>query len=443
MSLSRPTLPASSLRLATGTATVRLHDPTILVHGLRGRTICSRLALAGCVVLGLVGCASHAASSSSTTAQTESEPLAVDVLTVSPQPWQTTVRSQGSLIADEVVQVGAKVAGRVASVAVDVGDYVHQGDVLVRLEDEEFRLLVAQAEAQLAQACAAIGATPHTPLDQIDKTQSPPVRQELALLREAQANHARALQLQQQQAITAAEIETIQAALAVAEARYASALNAVEEKLALIGVRRAELAIAKENLEHAAILAPFDGLIQARHVAPGAFVRAGDAVATLVRTDPLRYRGVVSERQALRVQTGQQVFVSIEGEPQPMGARISRVSPALDEASRTLAFEADLPNPQGRLRTGLFAEAEVIVDPHAQTLAVPASAIIEFAGVEKVWLVKDGQAVEQPVQAGRRQSGWVEIVQGLSSGDTILRQAAVGRTGPVVARRQDIAVGAE
>lgn len=391
---------------------------------------------------GLVGCQADAPSPPPAS-RGNSTPQVVDVLVVMPHPWQTTVRSQGSLVADEVVMVGTKVAGRVASVAVDIGDFVHQGDVLVRLDDKEFQLLVAQAEAQLAQACAAIGATVHTPLDQIDKAKSPPVRQEWALLQEAQANYQRALQLQRQNAITAAEIEQIQATVAVAEARYASALNAVEEKIALIGVRRAELAVAQDNLQHAVITAPFDGLVQARQVAPGAYVRAGDPVVLLVRTDPLRYRGVVPERHALRVQTGQQVFLRIEGEPQPIVARVSRISPALDELSRTLTFEVDLSNPQGRWRTGLFAEAEVVVDTQAQVLAVPVSAITEFAGVEKVWRVQEGQAVEQAVQTGRRQGGYVEIVQGLSAGDVILRQAAVGRNGPVVARQQETAVGAE
>ena len=379
----------------------------------------------------LIGCGTHSESSGGA-AKAPMEPISVETISVTARPWDSTVRSQGGLVADEAVIVGAKVAGRVATVAVDIGDFVHQGDVLAKLEDQESKLLVSQAEAQLAQACAAIGAKPDTPLDTLDKTQSPPVRQEYAVLREAQANHQRAIQLHEQNAITAADLEQRAALVSVAEARYASALNAVDEKIALIAVRRAELALAKDNLDHTTIVAPFDGLVQERQIAPGAYVRIGDPVAMFVRTDPLRFRGMVPERHALLVQTGQQVFIHLEGEPQPLTARISRISPALDEASRALTFEADLPNPQGRLRTGLFAEADIVVDAQARTLAVPDSAVNEFAGVEKVWIVKDGKASERSVHTGRRRDGWVEILQGLSAGDAIVKQADDGRTGPVV-----------
>jgi len=411
----------------------------------------SELAASPCVltmvsVMGVglaLGCGVYTPATSTADAPSHPSTLRVKTVTVSPRPWHTTVRSQGGLVADEAAVVGAKLAGRVASVAVDVGDFVHQGDALARLEDQEPRLLVAQAEAQLAQACAAIGVTPEVPLDKLDKTQAPPVKQEHAVLREAQANLERTKQLQAQNAVTAADMEQRLAAVSVAEARYASALNAVEEKIALIGVRRAELALAKENLTHTAIVAPFDGLIQARQAAPGSYVRVGDPVATLVRTDPLRYRGSVPERHAMRIQTGQKVIVSLEGEAEPIAARISRISPALDEASRALTFEADLPNPHGRLRTGLFAEAEIVIDANAQTLAVPESAVTEFAGVEKVWLVKDGTAVEQAVQSGRRDHGWVEIIDGLAAGNTVLKNAHQGRAGPVVLATDEAAVGSE
>jgi RND family efflux transporter MFP subunit len=390
-----------------------------------------------------IGCGHHAPATDTAAKATPPEPIAVATVPVAARPWDLTVRSQGGLVADEATLIGAKVAGRVASVAVDVGDFVHQGDVLAKLDEQEPQLLVAQAEAQLAQACAAIGAKPDTPLDKLDKSKSPPVRQEFALLEEAQANLKRARQLEGQQAITTADLEQREAAVSVAEARYASALNGVEEKIALISVRRAELGLAKENLQHTTIVAPFDGLIQARQAAPGAYVRIGDPVAMVVRTDPLRFRGMVPERHALRVQAGQLVRIHLEGLTEPITARISRISPALDEASRALTFEADLPNPQGRLRTGLFAEADIVVDAQAETLAVPESAVTEFAGVEKVWLVKEGAAAERAVQTGRRHDGWIEIVQGLAAGDAIVKSAAEGRSGPVIPTGPEAVGGAE
>jgi RND family efflux transporter MFP subunit len=358
-------------------------------------------------------------------------PLKAAVIPVEQRPWQTIIRSQGSLIADEASTIGAKVAGRVVSVAVDLGDYVHQGDVVAQLDEDELKLQVLQAEAQLAQSCAAIGLTPADSLETVDKEKSPPVRQEYAVLQEARANLARLKRLQEQAAVTQADLEASAAAVAVAEARFASALNGVEEKLALIKVRKAELALAKDALKHAAIRAPFDGLVQERQASPGAYLGVGQPVVTLVRTNPLRFRGTIPERHALRLQTGQEVRVRLEGEAEPLIARVSRISPALEELSRSLTFEADLPNPDSRLRTGLFAEGDVVVDTRGEALAVPASAVTEFAGVEKVWRVNDGEAKETPVLTGRRERGQIEIVSGVKRGDQILRDAATGRNGPI------------
>lgn len=80
---------------------------------------------------------------------------------------------------------------------------------------------------------------------------------------------------------------------------------------------------------------------------------------------------------------------------------------------------------------GLFAEAQIVVDPDATALAVPAGAVREFAGVQKVWTVREGRAVEQPVQIGRRSDEWVEITGGVASGDLVIVEGALTRPGPV------------
>jgi RND family efflux transporter MFP subunit len=387
----------------------------------------SLFALAVCVC----GCSHEQETHTAGKAAITPAPLKAAVVPVEQLPWQTVLRSQGSLVADEYSVVGAKVAGRVVSVSVDLGDFVHQGDIVAQLDENELKLTVLQAEAQLAQACAAVGLAPADSTASVNKENSPLVRQEHAVLEEARANLARLKRLQQQAAVTLADLDASAAAVAVAEARFASALNSVEEKLALIEVRRAELSLAKEALQHAAIRAPFDGLVQERQAAPGAYLNVGSPVITLVRTDPLRYRGTIPERYAMQLQTGQEIRIQLEGAPERLVARVSRISPTLEELSRSLTFEADLPNPNGRLRTGLFAEAAIVVDTRSETLAVPASAVIEFAGVEKVWRVLDGAASETPVQTGRREHGLIEIVSGLQRGDTVLKEAALGRNGPV------------
>jgi RND family efflux transporter MFP subunit len=236
----------------------------------------------------------------------------------------------------------------------------------------------------------------------------------------------------QQKIITTEELQQREAARNVAEARYAAALNGVDEKIALLSVRRAELAQAKRAQTDAVTLAPFDGIIQARHVAPGVYVNVGDEIVTLVRTDPLRFHAGVPERQAMLVAIGQSVQLDVEGVDEPVTAKITRMSPALEMSSRSLIVEADVPNPQRKLRSGLFAEGEVVVDPRAQVLSIPASCVSEFAGVEKVWVVADGVAKEQRITTGRRHADRVEIVRGLEPGAMVIADAEEGHTGQVV-----------
>ena len=358
--------------------------------------------------------------------------LQAELVKIEPRSWPTIVRTQGSLIADETTTVGAKVAGRVEVVHVDLGDAVRQGDPLVTLDQREFALLATQAEAQLTQSRAAIGLLPEDDIAQADPLKSPPVREAQALWDEARQQGERLRQLVEDKAISASEWEAAQAAERVAEARYASAVNNVRERLALIGVRTAELAVARQRLADIVTPAPFEGVVRSRLVSPGTYVQVGEPLVSLVSTRKLRFRGAVPERYAQSLQLGQQITLRIESIDEPCLVVISRLSPALDEATRSLLFEAELSNPDQRYRSGLFAEAEVVLDPRATALVIPSSAVVRFAGVEKVWRVVEGLAQEQPVQLGRQSADQIEVLSGLSPGDLILHDGREGRVARVI-----------
>ncbi|MEX0717902.1 MAG: efflux RND transporter periplasmic adaptor subunit [Planctomycetaceae bacterium] len=402
---------------------------------------------AGWLSLAAAGCGGTASAPTASKQDAPRPVMEAAVLTVELRQWPTIVRSQGSVVADEVAVVGSKVAGRVSAVHVDLGDLVREGEPLATLDQSEFRLQVAQTKAQLAQARSAVGLAEGEPVDQLDPRDSPPVQQEQALWDEALSNAARAKRLRAQNAITQSEHEQVLAAARVAEARHAAALNAVHEKIALIGVREAELALARERLENAVVPAPFDGLVQHRPIAPGSYIQVGDAIATVVRSDMLRFRGTVPERHAQGLAVGQKVVLRIESVREPRTVRVTRISPSLDLRSRSLLFEAAVPNPDRGLRTGLFAEAEVVIDPDAQALVVPSSAMVEFAGAEKVWILVDGVSAEREVLIGRRRGDAIEILEGLSAGDLILHEGSRGMVAtikplpvPAAAEPADIAV---
>lgn len=383
------------------------------------------------LLTGSVGCTGHKAVGAAPNTNTPATPRVVKVATAGMTAWPRTVRVQGSLRSDEEALIGAKVAGRVKEIRVDRGTHVREGDVLIELEPEEFSLRVQSAEAQLNQMRAKLGLRPGDPEEKLDRQKAPPVAQELAMLAEERLKLDRSRSLIRQSAAAVEEVQREEAAMRVAEARLASALNTVEEQIALLGVRRAELALARQQQADAVIRAPFQGTVQRRQVARGVYLQVGDPILTLVRADPLRFVGGVPEREAAQVRVGQNVFLDIEGDTRHQSARISRVSPALEMTNRSLLIEVDVPNPEGRLRAGLFAEVDLIIAPEARTLAVPEAAVFEFAGVEKTWIVRNGNAEERRVATGRREKGRVEILDGLSTGDVFLVDARQGRAGPV------------
>lgn len=392
------------------------------------------------VLFGLAGCSKPAPSVESAGAKPVVQPKEVTVAVAALEAWPRSVRVQGSLLADEDAVIGSKLAGRVATVEVDLGSIVKKGDTLVTLDRSELDLQVQLAEAQLKQATAAIGLTPDDDESKLDYKKSPPVELEQALVDEAQAAVNRAQGLLPTRAITGGEYDTLIAQLRAAKARYNSALNSVGTQASLIGVRRAELALVRQQVADSRIMAPFDGVVEARRTSPGEYLAMGQPVVSMVRSDRLRLTAGVPESRAREIKPGQQVEIRVAGVEEPIVAAVTRVSPIVTQTSRSVRIEADIPNPDHRLQAGLFAEADVIVDAYSQAIALPESAVTRFAGVEKVWVVADGQATQKSIRTGRQERGRIEILDGLPVGSQVVADADQGRTGPVTVTAKGKAV---
>jgi RND family efflux transporter MFP subunit len=140
----------------------------------------------------------------------------------------------------------------------------------------------------------------------------------------------------------------------------------------------------------------------------------------LVRVHPLRLRVAVTERDASSVRVGQAVQVRLEGDPAVHAGRVARLSPSISEQNRTLVVEAEVANPNGRLRPGSFARAEIVVEADRTAVMVPTSTVVTFAGLEKVFVVKDGKALEKRIRTGRRSGDRVEILEGVAAGELVV-----------------------
>jgi len=336
------------------------------------------------------------------------------------QPLERTVTVSGTLAAEEQVALSFKVTGRVHELLVDLGSPVRRGQVLARLTPTDFELRVQQAEAGLQQARARLGLSAQGDDATVNPEQTALVRQSRAVRDEARLTRERVRTFVERGISSRADLDAAEASLEVAEGRYQDALEEIRNREAVLAQRRSELALARQALEDASLRAPIDGAVRERQVTQGEFRSAGTPVLTIVRTDPLRLRVAVPERAAAALRAGQSVRVRVEGDPATYEGKLARLGAAIDEGNRTLPVEAVVSNRAGSLRPGMFAAAEIIVERQDDAIVVPDDAIVTFAGVQKVLVVKDGRAREQRVRTGRRSGGRVEIVEGVKPGDVVI-----------------------
>jgi len=151
-----------------------------------------------------------------------------------------------------------------------------------------------------------------------------------------------------------------------------------------------------------------------------------------VRIDPIRARLEVSERDAPRVRLGQTTRLRVEGNEKDFAGTISRVSPVIAAESLMLQVEADVPNPQGLLKSGSFVKADIVVNETKPGLFVPRSAVSTFAGLQKIFLVREGKAAEKEVRLGREFGGQVEVFGQLKAGEWVVIDPGNLRSGQPV-----------
>jgi RND family efflux transporter MFP subunit len=347
-------------------------------------------------------------------------PREVKVAPAAERTIARTVTATGTLAADDQVVLGTKVAGRLAEITVDLGTRVKKGQVIGRLDQSDFKFRVEQAEASLQQARVRLGLSPTGSDERVDPEQTAIVRQARAMMDDARLTRDRSVKLAQQDLIARAQLDSAEAALLVSEGRYQDALEEVRNRQGVIAQRRSELDLARQQLTDTVILSPLDGVVSVKQASVGEYLAAGTPIATMVRVHPLRLRVPVPEREGAGVRAGHAVTLTVEGDPTVYRGRVVRLSPIVQEQNRTLMVEAEVPNERGFLRPGSFARVDIMTEVSQPVVTVPAGAIIVFAGVEKVLLVRQGKTAEVRVTTGRRLGEDVEILDGLKRGDPVV-----------------------
>lgn len=343
----------------------------------------------------------------------------VKVARVAEIPVGASVSVTGTLAAQDEATLSVKVPGRLGAINVDLGSVVRRGQVVAQVEQQDYKLRVEQADAALQQARVRLGLTPEGDDDRVQTEETGTIRQARAVLDQERENLRRTSALVEQGVVPRAEYDTASANFKVAQGKYQDAVEEVRNRQALLAQRRTELALARQALSDTTVLAPFDGVVQEKRASVGEYLAAAAPVVTIVRVNPLRFRGEVPERDAASVHQGQPVRVTIEGDRATYTGRIVRLSPTINQQNRVLVVEAEIANP-GSLRPGGFAHAEIVMDSGTTAVTIPPSAVVTFAGIEKVITVEDGKAKEKPITTGRRSDTWTEVLSGISVGDPVV-----------------------
>lgn len=378
-------------------------------------SLISVLALAG-----LTGCRSEKPAAAQSQ-KPDAQPRAVRLVAVAQTPVARVVTVNGTLAAFDQATVSLKVPGRLRVVAVDLGTVVRKGQLIAQVEETDYDLRVNQAEAALAQARARIGLSPDGTDDAVDPRQTGSVRRAQATLDQTRVARDRVSALYQQGVAARADLDLAEQNYQVAQGNYQDAVEEIRNRQGLLAQRRSELALARQQLADTKIIAPFDGVVQQKQASIGEYLAAGAPIALIVKINPLRLRAEVPERDAPTIRSGQEVNVTVEGDPSPHSGRVVRISPSITEQTRTLIVEAEVMN-RGTLRPGGFVRAEIVTENAASAVTVPAKSVVTFAGIDKVLMVKDGKAVEKVVTTGRRTADWTEIVNGVKPGDQVVAE---------------------
>jgi len=327
-------------------------------------------------------------------------PMTVEVAAVKRGDVALHVQVVGNLIGAATVAATPKVSGRIDTVTVRMGDRVSRGQRLAKIEDSELLEQFKQAEASHAVGQATI-------------------RQRDADLKLAQTNLERSRNLYERQLIPKQTFDDT-------EARYQAAQAQVDLAQAQLQAATSRLDELKINLANTIITSPVNGFVAARSLDPGAWVTPNTEFLSLVDISTVRLVANIVERDLRRIHVGLEADVEVDAYPgDKFVGRVAHMAPILDPATRTAQIEIEIANAGFRLKPGMYAKVNFIVDKRENTLVVPTNAVVDHAGKRGVFVPGEGDLAKfQPVEPGVTTADLMEITSGLHEGERIITTGA-------------------
>lgn len=293
--------------------------------------------------------------------------IAVETVKVATAPFQDDVSAVGSLKSNESVVLRPEIAGRIAAIHFSEGAPVGKGMVLVALDASTQNAELKQAEANRALA---------------------------------QANYKRTEELFQKKFVSE---------------------RAKDEAAVNLKVLEAALTLAQAKQQKTQIRAPFAGIVGIRNVSVGDYVKEGQELINVEDVSALKVDFRLPESLFTRLQKGQAIEVSTDAMPgQSFKGTVDAIDPLLDASGRAISLRARLPNPELKLRPGMFVRVRLAFGGERSGLAVPEETLMPSGSDNYVFKVADGKAVRVKVKIGQRRGASAEIVEGLIEGDEVV-----------------------
>lgn len=305
-------------------------------------------------------------------------PLSVATAEVRQGEWESILTAVGSLVAVQGTIVSAETEGVVRKIPFKPGSVVESGAVLVELDTE-----VEASQLQSAEASLEL----------------------------ARANLRRARELFDSKTISRAELDAAEAAMKQAAAQRDNVQAVMAKKI---------------------LRAPFTGRLGIRLISPGEFLSKGDPVVSLQSFDPIYAEFSLPQQDLSSLHEGLTVRVETDAWPEDVfTGEITALNPQVDVTTRTLRLQATLPNPDGRLRAGMFCEVEVVLPEAQSVLIVPGTAVLSSTSGDTVFVVEPGSeeagalvAKQRRVRTGDARGGFVSITSGVVEGEKVVMAGA-------------------
>lgn len=416
------------------------------------------------VVIFAAGLMTGCSSGNSATTNANAQPTVIDVTTEAAviKPIPTYIEATGNLASDAQTDVAPNVAGKIVEVNFDIGSYVGQGDVLVRLDPRDGQIRVEQARAQVEQQRQSVNqanASAEQALANLRQTQArlgigdgqtfqikdfSQVKSITAQLELAEKELRRAERLVETGDISRAiydqrksQRDALLGQLDEARSNAAVAIKAIDTAREAYNVARAaantakaaiatleaQVAAAEKSVTDTVIRAPISGYVSDKVADVGEYISPSapnTKLATIVRTSTLRMRIDIPEASVAKVATGQGISLQVSAYPdRNFAGTIVRIAPSVNTQARTLTVEAEVQNAEGLLKPGQFATVRVTQSKPEPAVVIPVRAVKTVGDNNSVFVIKDGIAREQLVQLGLLEGDQIQIKRGLIDGDRV------------------------